>query len=170
MVSPAESPPDARRRRPPNVLSGLSTSTFLSLLPIHKATPPVAPPPPPSKVVFPLRFDSPTHPDSLEAKSAASVQGHSESRPASGFPSTMRIAGLNSSVRSGGPAFVGQVFSMCDLSGTGLMAVSTHFDIPFLSSRLEEDEQPPLMSSLRIFKCFTSNMMINSNKLLRCDR
>jgi hypothetical protein len=24
---------------------------------------------------------------------------------------------------------------MCDLSGTGLMAVSTHFDIPFLSKR-----------------------------------
>jgi hypothetical protein len=30
---------------------------------------------------------------------------------------------------------VGQVFSMCDLSGTGLMAVSTHFDVPFISKR-----------------------------------
>jgi len=30
---------------------------------------------------------------------------------------------------------VGQVFSMCDLSGTGLMAVSTHFDAPFISKR-----------------------------------
>ena len=28
-----------------------------------------------------------------------------------------------------------QVFSMCDLSGTGLMAVSTHFDILFISKR-----------------------------------
>jgi hypothetical protein len=24
---------------------------------------------------------------------------------------------------------------MCDLSGTGLMAVSTHFDVPFISKR-----------------------------------
>lgn len=33
---------------------------------------------------------------------------------------------------------MGQVFSMCDLSGTGLMTVSTHFDIPFLSERTPE--------------------------------
>lgn len=33
---------------------------------------------------------------------------------------------------------MGQVFSMCDLSGTGLMAVSTHFDIPFISKRTPE--------------------------------
>ncbi|KAH0686777.1 hypothetical protein KY284_017330 [Solanum tuberosum] len=52
----------------------------------------------------------------------------------SGFPSSVRISGLNTTGK-GGPAFVGQVFSMCDLSGTGLMAVSTHFDIPFLSKR-----------------------------------
>ncbi|KAI7754498.1 hypothetical protein M8C21_012823 [Ambrosia artemisiifolia] len=50
----------------------------------------------------------------------------------SGFPSTVRVSNLSS---SGGPAFVGQVFSMCDLSGTGLMAVSTQFDIPFISKR-----------------------------------
>ncbi|KAJ8554375.1 hypothetical protein K7X08_025053 [Anisodus acutangulus] len=55
----------------------------------------------------------------------------------SGFPSTVRISGLNTTGK-GGPAFVGQVFSMCDLSGTGLMAVSTHFDIPFLSKRTPE--------------------------------
>ncbi|OIT26704.1 PREDICTED: uncharacterized protein LOC109214968 [Nicotiana attenuata] len=54
-----------------------------------------------------------------------------------GFPSTVKISGLNSTGK-GGPAFVGQVFSMCDLSGTGLMAVSTHFDIPFLSKRTPE--------------------------------
>lgn len=141
MGLPAESPPGTHRRRPPNVLARFSTSAFLPLLPTHKATPPLAPPSP-SKVFLPLRFDSPFHPDSVQPMSSASVQGHSESRSSSGFPSTMRIAGLNSSVKSGGPAFVGQVFSMCDLSGTGLMAVSTHFDIPFLSSRLEEDKQP----------------------------
>jgi hypothetical protein len=27
---------------------------------------------------------------------------------------------------------------MCDLTGTGLMAVSTHFDIPFISKRTPE--------------------------------
>lgn len=53
----------------------------------------------------------------------------------SGFPSTLRVSALDSNGKGGGPAFVGQVFSMCDLSGTGLMAVSTHFDIPFLSQR-----------------------------------
>lgn len=56
----------------------------------------------------------------------------------SGFPSTARVSGLNYSRKGGGPAFVGQVFSMCDLSGTGLMAVSTHFDIPFISKRTPE--------------------------------
>ncbi|PKI64073.1 hypothetical protein CRG98_015517 [Punica granatum] len=142
MASPAETPPGSRRRRHPNFLSGLSASTFLSLLPTPKAAPPPfaapAPQPPPSKVFLPLRFDSPTPPDSVQSKSAATLQGPSESRSGSGFPSTMRIAGLNSSGKGGGPAFVGQVFSMCDLSGTGLMAVSTHFDIPFLSSRTPE--------------------------------
>nr|GEX12884.1 Tic22-like protein [Tanacetum cinerariifolium] len=52
-----------------------------------------------------------------------------------GFPSTVRISNLSMKSGGGGPAFVGQVFSMCDLSGTGLMAVSTQFDIPFLSKR-----------------------------------
>lgn len=46
----------------------------------------------------------------------------------------VRIGGLKSA-GSGGPAFVGQVFSMCDITGTGLMAVSTQFDIPFISKR-----------------------------------
>jgi hypothetical protein len=35
-----------------------------------------------------------------------------------------------------GPAFVGQVFTMLDPSGNGLMAVSTRFDLPrFLANR-----------------------------------
>ncbi|XP_010671599.2 uncharacterized protein LOC104888360 isoform X1 [Beta vulgaris subsp. vulgaris] len=63
--------------------------------------------------------------------------------PGSSFPSMVRIGGLKSAGNgvgngNGGPAFVGQVFSMCDLTGTGLMAVSTHFDIPFISKRTPE--------------------------------
>lgn len=53
----------------------------------------------------------------------------------------VRIGGLKSAGGGGGtagPAFVGQVFSMCDITGTGLMAVSTHFDIPFISKRTPE--------------------------------
>ncbi|ERN05011.1 hypothetical protein AMTRI_Chr01g109500 [Amborella trichopoda] len=51
-------------------------------------------------------------------------------RMSSGFPSNVRIDGLASNLK-GGPAFVGQVFSMCDPSGTGLMAVSSRVEIPF---------------------------------------
>lgn len=49
--------------------------------------------------------------------------------------SSVRLDGLSSGSKGGGPAFVGQVFSMLDPSGNGLMAVTTHFDIPFLSKR-----------------------------------
>ncbi|XP_042481732.1 uncharacterized protein LOC122062132 isoform X2 [Macadamia integrifolia] len=69
---------------------------------------------------------------SLSSSSASEIEGVSQ---ASGFPSTVRVSGLNSSIKGGGPAFVGQVFSMCDFSGTGLMAVSTRLEIPFLSKR-----------------------------------
>lgn len=83
-------------------------------------------------------FDS-TQPDSAlssqsrthSSSSTSSIRSTPSSETAAGFPSTVRI----STGKGGGPAFVGQVFSMCDLSGTGLMAVSTHFDIPFLSKR-----------------------------------
>ncbi|CAA2986471.1 U1 small nuclear ribonucleo component SNU71 [Olea europaea subsp. europaea] len=81
-----------------------------------------------------------TQPDSLSSTQSRTSQPSSsaiKNRPsdsASGFPSPVRI----SASKGGGPAFVGQVFSMCDLSGTGLMAVSTHFDIPFLSKRTPE--------------------------------
>lgn len=50
-----------------------------------------------------------------------------------GFPSTVRI----STGKGRGPDFVGQVFSICDLSGTGLMSVSTNIEIPFLSKRYQ---------------------------------
>jgi hypothetical protein len=37
---------------------------------------------------------------------------------------------------SGGPAFVGQVFTMLDPSGNGLMAVTKRFDLPhFIADR-----------------------------------
>ncbi|KAJ4951884.1 hypothetical protein NE237_028716 [Protea cynaroides] len=72
---------------------------------------------------------------SLSSSSASANKGVS---PASGFPSTVRVSGLSSTAKGGGPAFVGQVFSMCDLSGTGLMAVSTRLEIPFLSKRTPE--------------------------------
>ncbi|KAL1552831.1 hypothetical protein AAHA92_13582 [Salvia divinorum] len=99
-------------------------------------------PPPSSKIHLPLLL-----PDSLlsltspsdsaspsNTPSPSSVKSAPSYETGSGFPSTVRI----STGKGGGPAFVGQVFSMCDLSGTGLMAVSTHFDIPFLSKRTPE--------------------------------
>ncbi|KAK4279289.1 hypothetical protein QN277_011089 [Acacia crassicarpa] len=99
----------------------------------------------PSRICFPLLFaDSskpPTdssHYDSLSSSNSAIKGVSSAAESNSGFPSTVRVSGLNSSQKGGGPAFVGQVFSMCDLSGTGLMAVSTHFDIPFISKRTPE--------------------------------
>nr|XP_023882167.1 uncharacterized protein LOC111994509 [Quercus suber]POE73485.1 hypothetical protein CFP56_33908 [Quercus suber] len=87
-----------------------------------------------------LHFDSSDSISNSNSKSSAvnAVQS-ADSGTSSTFPSTVRISSLNSNGRAaGGPAFVGQVFSMCDLSGTGLMAVSTHFDIPFISKRTPE--------------------------------
>lgn len=49
-----------------------------------------------------------------------------------GFLPPLRVSGLNSIKDRVGPAFLGQVLSTCDLSGTGLMAVSTHLEVPFL--------------------------------------
>ncbi|GAB4858326.1 hypothetical protein Ancab_009799 [Ancistrocladus abbreviatus] len=77
-----------------------------------------------------------TQNDSMSTKtseSSATRAGSPES--GSAFPSTVRIGSPSSAGKGGGPAFVGQVFSMCDLTGTGLMAVSTRFDVPFLSQR-----------------------------------
>ncbi|XP_052187242.1 uncharacterized protein LOC127798008 [Diospyros lotus] len=94
-----------------------------------------------SKTFLPLPFvGSPpqlsSSSESAQADSPSSLKGMPSSS-GSGFPSTVRISRLSSAGNSG-PAFVGQVFSMCDLSGTGLMAVSTHFDIPFISKRTPE--------------------------------
>ena len=87
---------------------------------------------------LPLPFTESTQNDSYPSTSSIHRPGQPE--PGSGFPSMVRIGGSRSFGNggiggNGGPAFVGQVFSMCDLTGTGLMAVSTHFDIPFISKR-----------------------------------
>ncbi|CAO2838738.1 unnamed protein product [Amaranthus hypochondriacus] len=92
---------------------------------------------------FPLPFSESTQNDSLLPNSNSSAHLPGQPLSGSGFPSTVRIGKLRSSGNgaiggSGGPAFVGQVFSMCDLNGTGLMAVTTHFDIPFISKRAPE--------------------------------
>ncbi|XVE58456.1 hypothetical protein DITRI_Ditri04bG0170900 [Diplodiscus trichospermus] len=132
-----------RHRLHRNLTNFLHTTTksVFSLLPTPNTTSYL----PPSKISTPFLFaDSPfqnspspfesTQPNTVSSKS--SIKGVSSAESSSGFPSTVRIAGLTSRGKSGGPAFVGQVFSMCDLSGTGLMAVSTHFDIPFISKRI----------------------------------
>lgn len=133
-----------RRRHPAAHFTGFLHAAAANL---SSFLPPKAPypPSPSSKIHLPLLL-----PDSIlsltspsdsappqspstnpPSPSPSSIRSAPSSETASGFPSTIRI----SSGKGGGPAFVGQVFSMCDLSGTGLMAVSTHFDIPFLSKR-----------------------------------
>ncbi|XWS50439.1 hypothetical protein CRYUN_Cryun12cG0087800 [Craigia yunnanensis] len=142
MASPTDPPHHQLHRNTTNFLQTTTTSIF-SLLSTPKTTSCLSP----SKISTPfLSADSPFHltplsfesnqPDSISSQSA--IKGVSAAESSSGFTSTVRIAGLTSSGKSGGPAFVGQVFSMCDLSGTGLMAVSSHFDIPFISKRTPE--------------------------------
>ncbi|CAM8973471.1 unnamed protein product [Rhodiola kirilowii] len=115
-----------------------TAAALLSFLPPDKpsrskpslASPQTAQP----RICFPIttsQFDSSSN------SVTSSLQGVS-SHSGTGFPSTVRISSLNPNGNGGGPAFVGQVFSMCDLSGTGLMAVSTHFDVPFISKRTPE--------------------------------
>uniref|UniRef100_A0A2N9FDN7 Tic22-like family protein n=2 Tax=Fagus sylvatica TaxID=28930 RepID=A0A2N9FDN7_FAGSY len=118
-----------------------ATSNFLSLFtPSPKTSSSSSSSLTTSKICVPLLHPIPNYspfdsnPKSSSIKTVQSPTSTSNSN--SPFPSTVRINSLNSNGKAGGPAFVGQVFSMCDLSGTGLMAVSTHFDIPFLSNRL----------------------------------
>ncbi|KAJ0231353.1 Uncharacterized protein HA466_0300120 [Hirschfeldia incana] len=89
----------------------------------------------PSRVCLPLRFSVS---DDISPFESTVKNASSTSTSSSGINSTVRISSLSSDGKRGGPAFVGQVFSMCDLTGTGLMAVSTHFDIPFISKRSPE--------------------------------
>ncbi|CAH1445523.1 unnamed protein product [Lactuca virosa] len=126
-----------------------STATNISSIFIHKTPNSInsVSSPPNILLPFPLSLpsislsdSSPADLDSFSSStspsaSSSSARSMSSESTSSGFPSTVRISNLNSTGNGGGPAFVGQVFSMCDLSGTGLMAVSTQFDIPFISKR-----------------------------------
>ncbi|KAL8137202.1 hypothetical protein V2J09_003203 [Rumex salicifolius] len=88
-----------------------------------------------SPVTLPTRDES----SSMKPPDSVATAGNSLDYDAGFPPSTFKIGRMSSAGKGGGgPAFVGQVFSMCDLTGTGLMAVSTHFDIPFLSKRTPE--------------------------------
>lgn len=122
----------------PNILH-TATSNLQSIFnfnSVTKTTPSYS-----ARVCFPLMYpDSPkplafesVQPDPGPNMDASNVASLSESNK--GLPSSVRIGRVNANSNGSGPAFVGQVFSMCDLSGTGLMAVSTHFDIPFISKR-----------------------------------
>ncbi|XP_022996000.1 uncharacterized protein LOC111491342 [Cucurbita maxima] len=154
MAFQIEPPNDHHEHRPIKFITHFfnsATSNFCALFANPQSIPPFSLQPSSSRLCIPVafpvprkppflthsRFDS-THPD-LDSSKSAPVKGLSSSPEfGSGFPSTLRISSLNSNGKAGGPAFVGQVFSMCDLSGTGLMAVSTHFDIPFISKRTPE--------------------------------
>lgn len=128
-----------------------ATSNFCTLFANPQSIPPFSIQHSSSRLCIPVAFPASRKPPllthlgfestqrDLDSSKSAAVKGLSSSAEfSSGFPSTLRISGLNSDGKADGPAFVGQVFSMCDLSGTGLMAVSTHFDIPFISKRTPE--------------------------------
>ncbi|CAK7338725.1 unnamed protein product [Dovyalis caffra] len=151
MPSPPEPPQQHHHHHSHHHLSTFLNSTTKSLLSL--LSPPKNPPSPSPQSKICIPFHLPASPLSLtqstpslfestqsdlvspSKSSPASVEGLSSAESNSGFPSAVRIGRLNSNGKGGGPAFVGQVFSMCDLSGTGLMAVSTHFDVPFISKR-----------------------------------
>ncbi|KEH26364.1 hypothetical protein MtrunA17_Chr6g0470111 [Medicago truncatula] len=124
-----------RRRNHHNHLSTFLHSTasnFISLFNPHPPPPlPSSTPQLPSAISLPLFLPPP-----LSTVTLSSTTESTRSSPKSVRVS--RLNGKNITGGSGGPAFVGQVFSMCDLSGTGLMAVSTHFDIPFITKRTPE--------------------------------
>lgn len=128
-------PSSPHRRRNNHHHNHLSTflhstaSNFISLFNPHPPPPlPSSSPQLPSAISLPLFLPPP-----LSAVTLSSTAESTRSSPKSVRVS--RLNGKNITGGSGGPAFVGQVFSMCDLSGTGLMAVSTHFDIPFITKR-----------------------------------
>ncbi|XP_057422599.1 uncharacterized protein LOC130716635 isoform X2 [Lotus japonicus] len=128
-----------RRRRSNNPISSFletTASNFASLfnpqIPSSPLTLTKSQPHPPSSISLPLFFAPPLSTPTVDSSSAAAAE---HSRPAA---KSVRVTRLSTNGKGGGPAFVGQVFSMCDLSGTGLMAVSTHFDIPFISKRTPE--------------------------------
>ncbi|GAU29206.1 hypothetical protein TSUD_361960 [Trifolium subterraneum] len=123
-------PSEPHRRRNNNHISSFLQSTTSNFLSLFNPPPPPPSPLSPSTISLPLFFAPPL--------SAVTFDSTTEStRPSA---KSVRVSKLNSNGKTGGggPAFVGQVFSMCDLSGTGLMAVSTHFNIPFITKRTPE--------------------------------
>ncbi|KAF7148798.1 hypothetical protein RHSIM_Rhsim03G0192200 [Rhododendron simsii] len=128
----------------PNPINNISrfiqstASNLSSLIPFPKPSPsPSQISGSPSKIFVPLPFaDSRPQLLSLRPPPSPFESTQADSPSSSSLTGTSYL-GLRSAGK-GGPAFVGRVFSMCDLSGTGLMAVSTHFDIPFISRRTPE--------------------------------
>lgn len=137
----------------PNPINNISrfiqstASNLSSLIPFPKPSPsPSQISASPSKISVPLPFaDSRPQLLSLRPPPSPFESTQADSPSSSSLRGTSYL-GLRSAV-NGGPAFVGRVFSMCDLSGTGLMAVSTHFDIPFISKRYYTPSFPPFFFS-----------------------
>lgn len=109
-----------------NFLSSL-TSTFLSRLPFS---------PKPVQVSAPVQAPVPVCSPSVVVPFLLPVSNLSTAQPQSRSVSPrVRLEGLSSMKSGGGPAFVGQVFTMLDSSGKGLMAVTRHLNLPFLSMK-----------------------------------
>ncbi|KAJ1685143.1 hypothetical protein LUZ63_016533 [Rhynchospora breviuscula] len=127
-TSPMAMAPSSLKSTPPPHLALLSslTSTLLSRLPFSpKPVQPSAP--------VPVCAPSVTVPFLLPISNFSTAQPQSKS-----VAPGVRIEGLsstNSKGGGGGPAFVGQVFTMLDPSGNGLMAVTRHLNLPFLNGR-----------------------------------
>ncbi|XP_020088762.1 uncharacterized protein LOC109710520 [Ananas comosus] len=124
----------------------LSRLPFSPFAPPHRTTTNRKDPPPSAAAAAAARSSAMTMPLLLPFSSSSSYYSdHRNPNATSGVGAGsavgsvspgVRIEALNSSSKGArGPAFVGQVFSMLDPSGNGLMAVTTHFDIPFLSKR-----------------------------------
>jgi hypothetical protein len=108
-----------------NLLPSL-TSTLLSRLPFS---------PKPIQASAPVPISSPSVavPFLLHVSNLSTAQPPQSRSVSPG----VRVEGLSSMKGGGGPAFVGQVFTMLDPSGNGLMAVTKHLNLPFLYKGLE---------------------------------
>lgn len=103
-----------------NFLSSL-TSTLLSRLPFS---------PKPVHAPVPVCSPSVTVPFQLPISDFSTAQPQLRS-----VSPGVRMDGLGSMKGGGGPAFVGEVYTMLDPSGNGLMAVTRHLNLPFLTKR-----------------------------------
>ncbi|XP_020220979.1 uncharacterized protein LOC109803706 [Cajanus cajan] len=128
-------------------------------------------PPPltlPSSVSLPLFFAPPL--SALDSSASSAAAAAEPPRPAA---KSVRVARLGANGKAaGGPAFVGQVFSMCDLSGTGLMAVSTHFDIPFIPNvtlcLLSCRSEASFLRATESSSCLDNSGVVDDGKLCEC--